>query len=216
MEAILRKMRDTLKNGRFNRLTALRELQEEEDGDPFKILIGTIISARTKDENSKLAVKNLFSRFKSAEEIANADLEEIAELIRVAGFYRVKAKRISEVAKIINERYNGRVPSTLEELLSLPGVGRKTANCVLVYAFNKDAIPVDTHVHRIANRLGLVNTRDPEETEAILMRIVDKKYWKSINDTFVVFGQNVCKPIKPSCNLCLLKDICRYHATISS
>lgn len=206
---ILTLMHQTLKRSRSNRLTALRELQEEED-NPFKILIGTIISARTKDENSKVAVRNLFKRFKDPKMLSNANIDEIAELIKVAGFYRVKAQRIKEVARIIHEQYNDQVPDKIEELLRLPGVGRKTANCVLVYAFNKDAIPVDTHVHRIANRLGLVNTKEPEETEEALKRIIDKKYWKSINDTFVMFGQNICKPLKPLCNECLLRDHCKY------
>ncbi|GIU71370.1 MAG: endonuclease III [Candidatus Nitrosocaldaceae archaeon] len=206
---ILSKMHETLKKSRSKRLTALRELQEEED-NPFKILIGTIISARTRDENSKVAVRRLFNKFRDPEALASASIDEIAELIKEAGFYRIKAKRIKEVAKIIHQKYNDEVPSNIDELLELPGVGRKTANCVLVYAFDKDAIPVDTHVHRIANRLGLVNTKEPEETEEELKKIIDRKYWKSINDTFVMFGQNVCKPIKPLCNECLLKDYCKY------
>ncbi|RMF29678.1 MAG: endonuclease III [Candidatus Nitrosothermus koennekii] len=209
MATILSKMHETLKKSRSKRLTALRELQEEED-NPFKILIGTIISARTRDENSKVAVRRLFTKFRDPEALASASIDEIAELIKEAGFYRIKAKRIKEVAKIIHEKYNDEVPSNIDELLELPGVGRKTANCVLVYAFDKDAIPVDTHVHRIANRLGLVNTKEPEETEEELKKIIDRKYWKSINDTFVMFGQNVCKPTKPLCNECLLKDYCKY------
>ena len=206
---ILSKMLDSIDRSRSKRLTALKELQEEED-NPFKILIGTIISARTKDENSKVAVRNLFARFKDPASLADASIDEIAELIKVAGFYRVKARRIKEVAKIIHEQYNDQVPSNIDELLKLPGVGRKTANCVLVYAFDKDAIPVDTHVHRIANRLGLVDTKDPEMTEEQLKNVIDKKYWKSINDTFVMFGQNVCKPLRPSCNECLLRNDCKY------
>ncbi|MEM4175541.1 MAG: endonuclease III [Candidatus Nitrosocaldus sp.] len=194
-----------------SRLTALRELQEEEGRDPLRILIGTILSARTRDENTRIAVRNLFSRFKDARALADADVSEIEQLIRPAGFYRVKARRIKEVAKIIVDEYNGDVPDTLEGLMRLPGVGRKTANCVLVYAFDKPAIPVDTHVHRIANRLGLVSSRSVEETEHMLMEKVDMAYWKRINDTFVMFGQNVCRPVAPLCNLCLLKDMCRYY-----
>jgi endonuclease-3 len=209
IDIILSKMLESLKQSRSTRLTALKELQEEED-NPFKILIGTIISARTKDENSKIAVRNLFAKFKDPEALAAASIDEIANLIKVAGFYRVKAKRIKEVAKIIHEQYNDHVPNEIDELLKLPGVGRKTANCVLVYAFDKDAIPVDTHVHRIANRLGLVDTKEPEDTEEQLKKVIDKKYWKSINDTFVMFGQNVCKPIKPLCNDCLLNKDCKY------
>ncbi|MEM0029591.1 MAG: endonuclease III [Candidatus Nitrosocaldus sp.] len=194
-----------------SRLTALRELQEEEGRDPLRILIGTILSSRTRDENTRTAVRNLFSRFNDAKELADADAREIEQLIRPAGFYRVKARRIKEVARIIAYEYNGNIPDTLEDLLRLPGVGRKTANCVLVYAFDKPAIPVDTHVHRIANRLGLVSSRSVEETEHMLMQKVDMAYWKRINDTFVTFGQNVCRPIAPLCSICMLKDICRYY-----
>ncbi len=199
-----------------SRLTALRELQEEEGRDPLRILIGTILSARTRDENTRVAVRNLFSRFRDARALADADAKEIEQLIRPAGFYRVKARRIKEVARIIAYEYNGDVPNTLEGLMRLPGVGRKTANCVLVYAFDKPAIPVDTHVHRIANRLGLVSSRSVEETEHMLMEKVDILYWKRINDTFVMFGQNVCRPVAPLCNLCLLKDMCRYYMGKSS
>ncbi|MFN4336499.1 MAG: endonuclease III domain-containing protein [Candidatus Nitrosocaldus sp.] len=194
-----------------SRLTALRELQEEEGGDPLRILIGTILSARTRDENTRVAVRNLFSRFNDVKELADASVDEIEQLIRPAGFYRVKARRIKEVARIIAYEHDGRVPDTLEGLLRLPGVGRKTANCVLVYAFDKPAIPVDTHVHRIANRLGLVSSKSVEETEHMLMQNVDMAYWKMINDTFVMFGQNVCRPIAPLCSICMLKDICRYY-----
>lgn len=193
------------------RLTALRELQMEEGSDPLRILIGTMLSARTRDENTRIAVRNLFSRFKDAKAIADASVEEIEQLIRPAGFYRIKARRVKDAARIIAYEYNGTIPDTLEELMRLPGVGRKTANCVLVYAFDKPAIPVDTHVHRIANRLGLVSSRSAEETEEMLMRKVDIAYWKRINDTFVTFGQSVCKPTAPLCSLCLLKDTCKYY-----
>jgi endonuclease-3 len=125
----------------------------------------------------------------------------------------VKAKRIIGVAKIINSEYHGKVPDNFENLLDLPGVGRKTANCVLVYAFDKPAIPVDIHVHRISNRLGLVDTKNPEETEQELMKKVPKKYWIDINDTFVMYGQNICKPISPMCDVCKIKKNCKYYKT---
>src|SRR5262249_11468962 len=155
----------------------------QEDGDPFKILIGTILSARTRDENTTKVVDSLFSRFKSAAELASADLKEIKSIIRSIGFYNVKADRIKQVARIIEDKFSGKVPSNLEDLLELPGVGRKTANCVLVYGFDMQAIPVDTHVHRISNRLGVVHTKDPEHTEAELSNIVEKALWKKVNDT---------------------------------
>ena len=194
------------------RMTALRALHEAETGS-FSILIGTILSARTKDETTTKAVKILFSKYKNVKALADAKTKDVEKIIKSIGFYHVKAKRIIEVAKIINSRYKGEVPDSLEKLIELPGVGRKTANCVLVYAFDKPAIPVDIHVHRISNRLGLVETKTPEETEQALMKKIPKKYWIEINDTFVMYGQNICKPISPMCNVCKIKRICKYYKT---
>jgi endonuclease-3 len=198
------------------RLTALKELQEEESGDPLQILIGTILSARTRDENTTVAVRNLFAKYKTIKQLRNADTKEIEKLIKPAGFYRVKARRIKDVANMLLEEYAGKVPDNIDELLTLPGVGRKTANCVLVYAFNKPAVPVDTHVHRIANRLGLVETKTPEQTEIELTSKIDSKYWTKINDTFVMFGQTICRPIGPLCQSCALKRSCKYYRQLKS
>lgn len=190
------------------RATALQELKHAEAGEPFKILIGTILSHRTRDENTRIAVEKLFSAYHDVYELSKADPEKVKHLIRPAGFYRVKANRIVEVARILVGKYGGRVPDTLEQLLELPSVGRKTANCVLVYAFGKPAIPVDTHVHRISNRLGLVQTKTPEETEQELVKLVDRKYWFSLNELFVRFGQNICRPVAPLCHKCTLTERC--------
>ncbi|MCP8309051.1 MAG: endonuclease III [archaeon] len=191
--------------------TALGEISKSRRSDPFKVLIATILSHRTRDENTSRAFQQLFSTYKDVKEIAEGDENTIQELIKPAGFHRVKAGRIKEVSKIIIDRYNGKVPDDLEKLLSLPSVGRKTANCVLVYGFGKEAIPVDTHVHRIVNRLGLVNTKTPEETEFELMKKVDKKYWIDINELFVRFGQKICRPIIPRCNACRLRSYCKWY-----
>src|ERR671933_1319193 len=196
------------------RVTALKRLQLEEQGNPFKILIGTILSARTRDENTTKAVSSIFRKYKNAKELAEADIAEIRATIRSVGFYNVKAKAIKEVSKLIIEKFNGNVPHDIEHLLQLPGVGRKTANCVLVYGFNKAAIPVDIHVHRISNRLGLVNTKTPEQTEIDLSFAVDKKHWLKINHTFVTYGQNICTPLKPKCKVCDLKDICKFYQNV--
>lgn len=204
-------MQSTLRNNNLDRPTALKNLQTQEDGDPYKILIGTILSARTRDETTAQVIKTLFSQFKNPDEISRADLNLIKKLIQKIGFYNVKATRIKEVSKILVEKYDSTVPSNLEDLLTFPGVGRKTANCVLVYGFRKPAIPVDIHVHRISNRLGIVNTKKPEETEIDLQRSIDRKYWTGVNETFVTFGQNICLPIKPKCNLCHLTKICKYY-----
>lgn len=206
-------MQSTLRNNNLVRATALKNLQTQEDGDPYKILIGTILSARTRDETTTNVIKMLFSKFKNPEELSRANLKEIKELIQKIGFYNVKAARIKEVSKILVDKYNSKVPPNLEDLLSFPGVGRKTANCVLVYGFRKPAIPVDVHVHRISNRIGIVNTKKPEETEIVLQKSIDRKHWIAVNETFVVFGQNVCLPIKPKCNVCRLTKLCKYYET---
>ncbi|MFL6484208.1 MAG: endonuclease III domain-containing protein [Nitrososphaera sp.] len=212
MSIVLKKM-DRVLNRENNllRLTALRGLQIEEQNDPFKILIGTILSARTRDENTTKVIKNLFARFKTPSDIALADIEEIKKLIRSIGFYNVKAERIKQVSQLIVNRFGGQVPDDIESLLELPGVGRKTANCVLVYAFNKPAIPVDIHVHRISNRLGLVCTKTVKQTEIELNKIVDRRLWTKVNNTFVMYGQNVCLPVKPLCKVCDLRGMCKYY-----
>lgn len=210
MEKILRGMTDTMNSVKPPRITALQDLHDAETG-PFSILIGTILSARTKDEATTKAVKALFSKYKNPKELAKAKIKDVEKIIKSIGFYHVKSKRIIEVAKIIDKKYKGKVPDSLDTLVQLPGVGRKTANCVLVYAFEKPAIPVDIHVHRISNRLGLVDTKNPEETEQELMKKIQKKYWIDINDTFVMYGQNICKPISPMCDVCKIKKICKYY-----
>ena len=212
IENILDKMETTLNYfENLSRLTALKELQTEEDNDPFKILIGTILSARSRDENTSKIVRKLFQKYKNALELSNADLDDIKSIIHSIGFYNTKSERIKQASKIIVEKFHGIVPSELEDLLSLPGVGRKTANCVLVYAFNKPAIPVDTHVHRISNRIGIVKTQDVKKTEEELIKIVDKKYWLILNNIFVIYGQNICLPIRPKCQICSLKGICNFY-----
>ncbi len=192
--------------------TALGEVSAEWASDPFKVLIATILSQRTRDEVTEKAADRLFRRFGNAEELAVADEEEIKQLIRPVGFYPVKAKRIKEVANLVLVRFNNQVPRDIDSLLTLPAVGRKTANCVLVYGFKEPAIPVDTHVHRISNRLNLVQTRTPEATEIRLAETVDRKYWLNINDFFIRFGKKICLPIGPRCGICLLKSHCAYYA----
>ena len=212
MKKILTGMTETMNSVKPPRITALRDLHNAETG-PFSILIGTILSARTKDETTTKAVKALFLKYKNPKELANAKIKDVEKIIRSIGFFHVKSKRIIEVSKIIHKKYKDKVPEDLDTLVQLPGVGRKTANCVLVYAFEKPAIPVDIHVHRISNRLGLVDTKNPEETEQELMSTIDKKYWIDINDTFVMYGQNICKPISPMCDVCKIKKSCKYYKT---
>ena len=186
-------------------------MEKRDKRTPFQILISTIISARTKDEITAEASKRLFKLADNPEDMLKLSEEEIAKAIYPAGFYKTKAKSIKSVSKDIIEKFNGKVPDNLEDLLKLKGVGRKTANLVLALSFKKPAICVDTHVHRITNRIGFVESKTPEETEFQLMEKVPKEYWNKINDLFVAFGQTICKPIKPKCNICPIKEYCCYY-----
>lgn len=176
--------------------------------DPFYMLVSTVLSQRTRDEVTIPATKRLFAVYDTPRKMAEADTEDIQALIRDVGFYKVKAQRIIEISRIILQDYGGVVPNSMEELLRLPGVGRKTANCVLGYAYEQDVIAVDTHVHRISNRMGLVKTSGPDETEKELEEVVPKDAWKDINGLMVLFGQNICRPISPKCDECRLNAIC--------
>lgn len=179
-------------------------------GDPFRVLITTLLSQRTRDENTDKASEMLFSRYGNAKQIAKAKVKDIENLIKPSGFYRVKAKRIKEISNVVAKN-KGKVPGDFEGLVKLPGIGRKTANCVLVYAYGKPCIPVDTHVHRIPNRIGLVRTKTPEDTERKLVDIVPKRQWIKFNELFVKFGQRVCKPVKPLCYRCPIEKLCEYE-----
>jgi len=177
-------------------------------GDPWAVLASTIISLRTKDEVTSEAAKRLLEKASSPEALLDMPEEEIAKLIYPAGFYRTKAHNLKEIAAILTQKYGGKVPADMEALLSLPGAGRKTANLVLVEAFDMEGICVDTHVHRICNRAGWVATKTPEETEARLREILPKKYWKSINALLVLYGQRVCQPVSPFCSRCVIPGHC--------
>lgn len=176
--------------------------------DPFYLLISTVLSQRTRDEVTIPTSQKLFTFFGTVQKMAGADVDQIQEIIKNVGFYRVKAQRIIDISRIILEDYDGVVPDSMDELLKLPGVGRKTANCVLGYAYEQDVIAVDTHVHRISNRMGLVKTSYPDETEKELEKVVSKQDWKDINGLMVLFGQNICRPVGPKCDECIMDDIC--------
>ncbi len=176
--------------------------------DPFKVLISTVLSQRTRDECTYVASKQLFSVYDEAVKLAYAPLAEVDELIRQVGFHQTKAKAIIQISRMIHEGSNDQVPSDIDSLLNLPMVGRKTANCVLSYAFGQDAICVDTHVHRISNRIGLVHTRTPDETEQALKEVVPQNLWREINKVMVRFGQEVCTPLRPHHDQCPLTAFC--------
>ncbi len=176
--------------------------------DPFKVLISTVLSLRTKDEVTHRASERLFEKASTPYEIIKLSPEEIEKLIYPVGFYKRKAKNIIEISKILIEKYNGNVPDSIDELLKLPGVGRKTANLVITLGYGKLGICVDTHVHRISNRLGIVKTKTPEETEFALRKILPKRYWIEYNDILVIWGQNICTPISPKCSICKISPYC--------
>jgi endonuclease III len=176
--------------------------------DPFRILIGCILSLRTKDEVAYPATARLWEKASDPEGMVALTPAAIAKTIYPAGFYRTKARQIRAISSILLARHGGRVPDTIEELLLLPGVGRKTANLTVTLGFGKPGICVDTHVHRIANRLGWVATRAPDDTEAALRLLLPKRWWIPINETLVRHGQQVCKPISPLCSVCPVARAC--------
>jgi len=184
------------------------DLIAAQTSDPFRILVATILSARTKDEVTAAAARRLFRRAGTVAELAGLSVAELEKIIYPVGFFRNKAKYLASLPSVLTERFGGKVPDTLEELLTLPGVGRKTANLVLSVAFRKPAICVDTHVHRIMNIWGYVQTRTPLQTEMALREQLPRKYWLTINSILVAFGQGTCRPQRPRCEHCVLSEIC--------
>jgi len=177
---------------------------------PFTTLISCILSLRTKDEVTDKASIRLFKKYNTAEKLQSAPTKEIEELIYPVGFYKTKAKRIKQISKTLIDEYGGQVPDDIDELLKLKGVGRKTANIVMVYGHNKTGfLPIDTHCHRLPNRLGWISTKNPNETEIELKKILPKKYWDDFNNLFVQFGQTICLPISPFCSKCPVEKQCK-------
>ena len=190
-------------------LPAVEKISESQAEDPFQILIATLLSARTQDATTHAASTRLFKRARTPRSMARLSVREIETLIYPVSYYRNKAEFVKGCCEQLVSRFGGTVPSTMEELTSLPGVGRKTANLVLILAFKSpDNICVDTHVHRISNRLGWVRTREPEETEHALYKAVEQRWWPYINLYLVTWGQNVCRPIVPRCDACVLLPDC--------
>ena len=188
---------------------AVEKIAEDQKGDPFQVLIATILSAQTKDAVTLEASTRLFSRAATPEGMARLRVQEIQRLIYPVSFYRNKARHVKATCRQLLGRFGGRVPRTMAELLSLPGVGRKTANLVLIVAHSSATnICVDTHVHRISNRLGWVRTRTPEQTEQALYRVAPRRWWSSINLYLVTWGQNVCRPVYPLCGRCAVGELC--------
>ncbi|RJQ15594.1 endonuclease III [Candidatus Woesearchaeota archaeon] len=174
--------------------------------DPFKVLLATMLSARTKDEVTAAAAKRLFARVHAVKDLENISQRELEKLIYPVGFYKNKAKYLKQLPSTLK---NNNIPYTVEELIKLPGVGRKTANLVVAVGFEKPAICVDVHVHRIMNRLGYLKTKNPFETEMELRKKLPKQFWLMVNSTLVAFGQNTCKPVSPYCSKCPVKQYCK-------
>lgn len=181
----------------------------------FQMLVGTVLSQRTKDANTEKAARQLFAKYRTAEQIANAPIAEIRKLIRQSGFYRVKAKHIQKLCKVIIEKYKSKVPQNREELMALPGVGYKTADITLSYGFGIPTIAIDTHCNRVSKRIGLVNEKaDVEEVRKTLEKLTPKRFWLEINELLVIFGQNICTPIKPKCFECPITKYCNYYQSL--
>jgi len=176
---------------------------------PFHVLISCLLSLRTKDQTTSEASRRLFAVADNPEEMMNIPIPKLEKLIYPVGFYRTKARKIKEICKILIAEYNSMVPDEIDELLKLNGVGRKTANLVVTLGYKKLGICVDTHVHRITNRWGYVKTKNPHETEFTLREKLPKKYWLTINDLLVTYGQNLCVPISPKCSICAVNTYCQ-------
>ena len=190
-------------------LPAVEKISQESQEDPFEVLIATMLSAQTRDAVTAAASERLFRAARTPQAIAKLTARRIERLIYPVSFYRHKARHVRATCRILVERYGGRVPGTMAELLALPGVGRKTANLVLILSFRSlKNICVDTHVHRISNRLGWVRTRTPEETEQALYRATNARWWPYINLYLVTWGQNVCRPVYPRCDACAIREHC--------
>jgi endonuclease-3 len=190
-------------------LPAVEKISEESQEDPFEVLIATMLSAQTRDSVTAAASERLFRAARTPRTMAKLSVKKIERLIYPVSFYRHKAKHVKETCRLLIERHQSRVPGTMEELLALPGVGRKTANLVLILSFKSlKHICVDTHVHRISNRLGWVHTRTPEETEQALYKATARRWWPYINLYLVTWGQNVCRPVYPRCGECVIRPDC--------
>ena len=188
---------------------AVEKIANEQQEDPFQVLIATLLSAQTRDAVTAAAAERLFKKARSPRSMAKLTVDEIQRLIYPVSFYRHKAVHVKRTCEQVLTRFGGHVPATMEELLTLPGVGRKTANLVLILAHrSQQNICVDTHVHRISNRLGWAATRTPEETEHALYRATHRKWWPVVNLYLVTWGQNVCRPVYPLCDSCVIRDLC--------
>ncbi len=185
------------------------DLIEIQTKDPFKVLVTTILSARTKDEVTHDAVKRLFKLVKKPKDFDKLTTKQIEKIIYPVGFYKTKARHLKKLPLSLQENFNGKIPNVIEELIKLPGVGRKTANLVVAVAFKLPGMCVDTHVHKISNRLGYIKTKTPLQSEMALRKKLPLKYWETYNSMIVAFGQNICRPVSPWCSKCPIRKYCK-------
>ncbi len=209
MKKAVKVIETLLKEFKPFRKPTIRRTSEKEN--PYRVLITCLLSLRTQDKNTEKASDSLFAVAKTPQEIIKLPIKKLEKLIFSSGHYKKKARILQHVSQELIERFDSKVPDTREELLSIKGIGPKTANIVLSFAYGQNVIAVDVHVHRIPNRLGLVKTKTPEQTEPELMRIFPKKYWKEINTTLILFGKNICLPISPKCSECPIEKLCEKN-----
>src|SRR3989344_4531092 len=190
--------------------TTLNRMRSDKNSNPFKILISCLLSLRTQDKNTEKVSKKLFEyeKINTPEQISKIPIRKLEKIIFSSGHYKKKARTLKHVSKTLIKKFNGEVPRTREELMSIKGIGPKTANIVLAFAFGKTVLPIDTHCHRIPNRLGRLKTKTPEKTEIEIMKILPKKYWREFNAIFVQFGKEICQPVSPRCSVCPINICC--------
>ena len=198
----------------FNRKTTLNRMRKKPDA--FKILISCLLSLRARDENTEVVSKKLFAVADSPEKIVKLSNSSLEKIVYSSGHYRKKARVLKHVSEVLISDFNSEVPSSREELLSIKGIGPKTANIVLAFAFGEEVLPIDTHCHRIPNRLGWIETKKPEDSEKELEKVLPRKYWKEFNKIFVLFGKSICQPISPFCSKCPVSNYCSRVGVVRS
>jgi len=201
-------MINVLKSTLKDNVPVVTKISKKENRNPYLVLVGTLLSLRTKDELTEKVMDRLIKEIRTPEEMLSFPIEKLRELIYPVGFYKNKSTVLKNVSKMIIDVYGGKVPDSIDELLKIKGIGRKTANLVMTEGYNKLGICVDTHVHRISNRIGIVMTKNPHQTEEVLRKVLPKKYWIIYNTLLVTFGKNICKPISPHCSICPISHLC--------
>ncbi len=206
MDKVEKIMKTLMKEFRAHKKPTVRATSAKKD--PFKTLISCLLSLRTQDKNTAKVSASLFKVADTPKKIVKLPIKKLERLIYSSGYYKNKARSLKHVCKVLLSEYKGKVPSTREELIGIKGIGPKTANIVLCFAYGKCVLPIDTHCHRLPNRFGWVKTKNPEQTEIELMKILPKKYWREFNTTMILFGKTICQPISPWCSKCPIKKYC--------